>query len=230
MTRRGKGGSLKIRVTMLHRLASIELWAIDLGWDTIARAPELSARFCEDYSESLTPQAQRGCLPLEFYSDFVKLSVDEDKHFSLLVDRMMQLDGSKFGNLEVHQGLWDTAMTTRHSLFARLGIIHLVNEARGLDINPSTIMKMRRAGDERSTEVLEIIHRDEVTHIAIGHRHFCYLSSLPTLPLHPVDFFRQEVRGNFASRLKDPFNAVDSSKASLTKDYYEDLVGEKNVR
>ncbi|CAO1631845.1 unnamed protein product [Parajaminaea phylloscopi] len=229
-TRRGKGGSLRSRVTMLHSLANIELWAIDLGWDAIARAPELFARFREEHAETLTPQAGRSSLPLEFYNDFVKLSVDEAKHFSLLVERMAQLDGTKFGDLEVHQGLWDTAKMTRHSLFARLSIIHLVNEARGLDVNPSTILKMRKAGDEGSVKVLEIIHRDEVTHVAIGHRHLCYLCSLPSPPLRPVDVFRQEVKENFAGRLKGPFNAADRTKAGLTRDYYEDLVGEKKLR
>jgi uncharacterized ferritin-like protein (DUF455 family) len=146
---------------MLHSLANIELWAIDLGWDIIARSPRLFAEFCEQ--QDLPSGGQKGKLPLEFYNDFVKLAVDEAKHFSLLVDRLGAM-GANFGDLEVHQGLWDTALQTEHALTARLSIIHLVNEARGLDVNPVTIMKFQKAGDEDSTKVLEIIHRDEVTH------------------------------------------------------------------
>lgn len=230
-SRRGKGGSVRSRVAMLHSLANIELWAIDLGWDAIARAPELFERFKDEYADQIpSSPAQRKALPLEFFNDFVKLSVDEAKHFSLLVERMEQLDGTRFGDLEVHQGLWDTAVMTRHSLFARLSIIHLVNEARGLDVNPGTILKMRRAGDEGSAAVLDIIHRDEVTHVTIGHRHLCYLCSLTEPQLKPVDVFRKEVKENFAGRLKGPFNAADRQKAGLTKDWYEDLVGEQKRR
>lgn len=108
---------------MLHSLANIEQWAIDLAWDLIARTPELSARLGVK-------------VPNQLYSDFIKIAVDEAKHFSLLCDRLHE-KGSFFGEFPVHNGLWDSAVDTQESLLSRLSIIHLVHEARGLDVNVS---------------------------------------------------------------------------------------------
>lgn len=228
--RRGKGGSLKSRVAMLHSLANIELWAIDLGWDIIARSAHLFACFREERGleagSSSDGKKYPRQLPLEFYNDFVKLSVDEAKHFSLLVSRLAEL-GTQFGDLEVHQGLWDTALQTQHSLTARLSLIHLVNEARGLDVNPVTILKFAKAGDTPSKDILEVIHRDEITHVTIAHRHLLHLCALPDPPLDPIAVFREEVRQNFAGRLKGPFNAEDRAKAGMGKEWYEGLQGER---
>lgn len=140
--RRGKGGSERSRIAMLHSLANIEQWAIDLAWDIIARAPELYAKARKGKSP----------LPVQFFSDFVKVAEDEAKHFSLLQNRLHQM-GARFGDLPVHHGLWDSARETMHSLDARLSIIHLVHEARGLDANPLTIKKFDNAGDKDSVEV-----------------------------------------------------------------------------
>lgn len=140
--KRGKGGSEKSRIAMLHSLANIEQWAIDLAWDIIARAPRLYAR---------TAPAGK-TLPMQFFSDFVKVAEDEAKHFSLLQDRLQEM-GAAFGDLPVHHGLWDSAQETMESLAARLCIIHLVHEARGLDANPLTIKKFENAGDTNSVEV-----------------------------------------------------------------------------
>ncbi len=101
-------------------------------------------------------------MPLQFFSDFVKVAEDEAKHFSLLTKRLEEM-GSYFGALPVHHGLWDSAMETAHSLTARLSIIHLVHEARGLDVNPTTIKKFENAGDPDSVETLTVIHLDEIT-------------------------------------------------------------------
>lgn len=227
--RRGKGGSLRSRISLLHSLANVELWAIDLGWDMIARAPELFARFRDEYGGSSSDEGKNlpRSIPLDFYSDFVKLSVDEAKHYSLLVDRLWALDGVRFGDLEVHDGLWSQALETKDSLFSRLSIVNLVHEARGLDVNPNTIIKMSKAGDEESTRTLRVIHEDELTHVAIGHRALCLLCGMTDPPLDPVVVFRQEVKKHFVGRLKGPFNVDDRSKAGLSKDWYEGLIGEK---
>ncbi len=54
-----------------------------------------------------------------------------------------------------------------------------------------------------------------------------WLCSNASPPLDPVQAFRQEVRKNFIGRLKGPFNADDRRKAGLDKEWYDDLVGEK---
>ncbi|KAJ1023110.1 hypothetical protein NDA16_003263 [Ustilago loliicola] len=220
--KRGRGGTEKSRIAILHSLANIEQWAIDLAWDIIARAPQLCAGFIAGDNEDGPTHR----MPLQFFSDFVKVAEDEAKHFSLLTKRLEEM-GSYFGALPVHHGLWDSAMETAHSLTARLSIIHLVHEARGLDVNPTTIKKFDNAADAESVETLTVIHLDEITHVSAGHRWMTWLCSNAQPRLDPVQVFRQEVRRNFIGRLKGPFNAEDRRKAGLDKEWYDDLVGEK---
>ncbi len=84
------------------------------------------------------------------------------RHFSLLRRRLQEL-GSFYGEYTGHARFWESAQETAYSLPARLSIMHLVHEARGLDINPTTIAKFRAAGDQESVRVLEIILHDEIT-------------------------------------------------------------------
>ncbi|KDQ50294.1 hypothetical protein JAAARDRAFT_211793 [Jaapia argillacea MUCL 33604] len=218
-----QGKGTKERVTMLHALANIEQWAIDLAWDIIAR-------FGPSHST----------LPPSFYSDFTKVALDEAKHFSLLRARLEALSPSTpYGSLPVHAGLWDSAWVTRGSLLSRLAIIHLVHEARGSDVNPKTIEKFRRAGDRESVDVMDIVHRDEVTHVCAGHRWFVWIcereASDPPVEgkepwtgkgIDPVQRFREEVRKYWRGEVKGPFNVEDREKAGLGREFYEDLRGE----
>lgn len=133
--RRGKGGTQSSRVALLHSLANIEQWAIDLSWDIIARFQHV--KFLDDTK-----------LPKEFFSDFVKVARDEAKvnpfpisvneyfsncptikHFSLLEARLKELE-SHFGALPVHNGLWESATVTKTNFLSRLAIVHMVHEAR----------------------------------------------------------------------------------------------------
>lgn len=66
--------------------------------------------------------------------------------------------------------------------------------------------------------------------MTIAHRHLLHLCSLPAPPLNPIEVFRKEVRQNFAGRLKGPFNTTDRAKAGMGREWYEDLVGERNRR
>lgn len=117
-------------------------------------------------------------------------------------------------------------MSTSHSLASRLAIIHLVHEARGLDVNPNTIEKFRAAGDGESVKVLQTIHYDEITHVTAGHRWFTWICERDGWD--PVVKFREEVRSRFVGRLKGPFNEEDRRKAGLTRDFYEDLSEEED--
>lgn len=119
-------------------------------------------------------------------------------------------------------------MDTAQSLKARLAIIHLVHEARGLDVNPATIEKFRRAGDLESVKVLEIIHLDEITHVTCGHRWFTWVCEKERID--PVATFRKEVREKFNGAVKGPFNEVDRAKAGMGREFYDDLIGEADSR
>ncbi len=130
--------------------------------------------------------------------------------------------------MTVHAGLWQSASETASSLRARLAIIHLVHEARGLDVNPATIDRFRRQGDKESVEALEIIHHDEITHVTAGHRWFTYICAEEGVD--PVETFRSEVQRHFVGALKGPFNEVARREAGLTPAFYEDLRGEADQR
>ena len=164
-------------------------------------------------------------LPPAFFSDFAKMALDESKHFSLLTSRLAAMSPSTpYGTLPVHTSLWDSALVTSNSLRARLAIIHLVHEARGLDVNPGTIERFRRSGDKDSVAVLEVIHADEVTHVTSGHRWFTWICERDGLD--PVSTFRDEVRSGWRGEIKGPFNEDDRARAGMTKDFYEDLRGD----
>lgn len=153
------------------------------------------------------------------------MALDESKHFSLLTARLAALSPSTpYGSLPVHAGLWESATSTASSLRARLAIIHLVHEARGLDVNPGTIERFRRAGDEESVRVLEIIHADEVTHVTAGHRWFTWMCARDGVD--PVQTFREEVRMGWRGDVKGPFNIEAREQAGMTRDFYENLKGE----
>ncbi|KAI0263567.1 hypothetical protein BC834DRAFT_886329 [Gloeopeniophorella convolvens] len=204
-----KANKRKNRVGMLHALANIEQWAIDLAWD-------IMARFGPAHPD----------LPPAFFSDFTKMALDEAKHFSLLTGRLRTL-GTTYGSLPVHAALWDSARASAHSLRSRLALIHLVHEARGLDVNPATIARFERAGDAESVGALRIIHADEVTHVTTGHRWFTWVCAAEGV--EPVSAFREEVRKGWHGEVKGPFNVEDRAKAGLTPAFYEDLRGETPV-
>ncbi|GJN31551.1 hypothetical protein PR202_gb19962 [Eleusine coracana subsp. coracana] len=153
----GKGGSAQSRLAMLHSLAHTESWAVDLSWDIVARfgAPMR--------------------MPREFFDDFARVAQDEGRHYTVLSARLREL-GSHYGALPAHDGLWDSAMRTSHSLLARLAVEHCVHEARGLDVLPTTISRFRAGGDEQTAKILEdVIYPEEITHCAAGVRWFRYL-------------------------------------------------------
>jgi len=153
------------------------------------------------------------------------MALDESKHFTLLTARLSVVSPTTpYGSLPVHASLWESARATFSSLRARLAIIHLVHEARGLDVNPGTIERFRRAGDSDSVDVLEIIHADEVTHVTAGHRWFTWICEREGLD--PVRTFREEVRKGWKGDIKGPFNKEAREKAGMTPDFYEDLKGE----
>ncbi|KAJ5947338.1 hypothetical protein N7466_000353 [Penicillium verhagenii] len=208
MPRTGKGGSLKSRIAMLHALANIELWAIDLAID-------ICVRFASFQTEKTSQE-----LPRAYFHDWLKVAADEAKHFSLLRTRLEEM-GSHFGALPVHHSLWWSAQETAYDLRARISIIALVHEARGLDVNPMTIQKFRLSGDKESVEALEVIHHDEITHVTTGHRWLTWICSQEETD--PVQVFRSMVKKHFRGPIRGPFNEEARLEAGMDKRYYEEI-------
>lgn len=208
--KRGKGGTLASRIALIHSLANIEQWAIDLSWDVIARFTS--------FSSTTVPR-----LPCAFYGDFVKVAVDEAKHFKLLQNRLKEL-GSHFGALPVHNALWQSASDTKDSLLARLAIVHMVHEARGLDVHPKTRQRFAAQKDDDSVAMLEVIFRDEITHVEAGLKWFSYVCATNQPNLDPVLTFHKMVRQYFQGYLKPPFNTEARETAGMTEEWYLPLV------
>ncbi|MEM7226090.1 MAG: ferritin-like domain-containing protein [Pseudomonadota bacterium] len=200
MPKRKAGGSAG-RIALLHALAHIELNAIDLAWDILARY----------LGEGL---------PRTFADDWVTVASEEAEHHALLAQRLSRL-GAAYGDLPAHDGLWQAAQDTAHDLLARLAVVPLVLEARGLDVTPAMIAKLKAAGDEESAGILEVIYRDEIGHVAIGKRWFDQVAR--DRGLEPKATWQNLVRQHFKGRLKPPFNQDGRLKADFPADYYGPL-------
>jgi len=198
--RRGAAG----RTALLHAIAHIELNAIDLAWDLIARF------------------AGTGW-PRVFFDDWALVAAEEAKHFNLLCGRLAAL-GVAYGDFPAHDGLWRAAMETAHDPLARLAVAPLVLEARGLDVTPGMIERLDAAGDGDSVAILRVILTDEITHVAAGQRWFSHLAR--ARGLDPATAFQDMVRRHHGGRIKPPFNRADRDRAGLCPDWYEPLVNE----
>lgn len=146
-------GSVEGRCALLHAVAHIEFNAINLALDAVCRFDGL---------------------PVAFYFDWISVAQDEARHFQLLQRRLREL-GRRYGDFTAHNGLWEAAEKTAHDPLVRMALVPRVLEARGLDVTPSIIGRLRDVGDPDSIAVLEVILREEVRHVAIGTRWFEHL-------------------------------------------------------
>ncbi len=197
MPRRGKGGSLTKRIALIHALAHIEFVAIDLAFDMAGR---FGAQF-----------------PPAFTDDWMRVGAEEAMHFVLL-DRRLREMGSFYGALPAHDGLWDAARATAHDAAARLAIVPMVLEARGLDITQDTVERFRQQGDELTAKVLNRIYHDEINHVSYGTKWFEHACQLQNREPHA--HWHGLVKTHFNGRLKPPFNDSARHAAGLTRDYY----------
>ncbi len=203
MPKRGRARSQSGRIALLHALAHIELNAVDLACDIIARFTDAG-------------------LPRAFFDDWVMVADEEALHFTLLADRLAAL-GATYGDLPAHDGLWQAAAETAHDVLARLAVVPLVLEARGLDVTPAMIANLRRAGDEPSASMLARIYADEIGHVAVGRRWFDHVCA--ARGLDPAPTFHGLVRRHFRGALKPPFNTDARERAGLEAAFYRPLAG-----
>lgn len=198
--RRG-AGSLANRIALLHAVAHIELNAIDLAWDLIAR-----------FASPAVPRA--------FFDDWIAVADEEANHHALVAARLEAL-GAAYGDLPAHDGLWQAAQETAHDLLARLAIVPLLLEARGLDVTPAIIEKLRRQGDAPSVAALETIYREEIGHVAAGQRWFRW--ECARRGLEPVATYRALVRRHRRAAPQPPFNRAAREQAGFAAAFYDSL-------
>ena len=201
----------KGRFALLHALAHIELNAINLALDIALR---FGCGHCDSEASNV---------PL-FHSDFTRewlqVADDEAKHFLLLHDRLSAL-GGRYGDLPAHDGLWESAIATKADPKARLAVVPMVLEARGLDVTPMMIEKFTAVDDDESVAALQIIYADEVGHVDVGRRWFEQLCDLEQLAYE--DTWQELVKKYFKGMLKRPFNKPARSRAGMEPPYYEPL-------
>ena len=197
MPRRSAGE--KGRVVLLHAIAHIELNAIDLAWDIILR-------FTSDG------------LPKEFYDDWVMVAIDEARHFKMLNDRMGEL-GAAYGDFPAHDGLWQAASKTADDILARLALVPMVLEARGLDTAPSSSIKLRAGGDDKTASIMEQIAEEEISHVGAGVRWFEHICKIREI--EPISHFHGLVKSRFKGDLKPPFAHDLRARAGMDTRYYD---------
>ena len=198
MPKRSTGGG-KRRINLIHAIAHIELNAIDLAWDAVARFADQD-------------------LPTAFFDDWVRVAEDEARHFELLEKRLNDLDVA-YGDLPAHDGLWEAAENTADDILARMALAPMLLEARGLDTTPPTVQKLRANGDDATADIMELIGREEIDHVAAGVRWFEHVCTVRNLD--PIDTFKALVATRFKGRIKPPFNTQARTQAGMNTAYYE---------
>lgn len=175
-------GTPEGRAALVHAVAHIEFNAINLAWDAVYRF--------------------RG-MPLNYYRDWASCANDEARHFAMLSQRLAEL-GHAYGDFDAHNGLWEMAEKTAHHDTARMALVPRVLEARGLDVTPGMIERLRGVGDESTIAILEVILREEVAHVAAGTRWFTWCCERDGVD--PRETFLDFVRDYLGRNLRGPFN------------------------
>ncbi len=192
-------GSAEGRAALVHAVAHIEFNAINLAWDAVYR--------------------YRG-KPAAYYRDWASCANDEARHFALLSGRLTEL-GHAYGDFDAHDGLWAMAEKTAHHDTARMALVPRVLEARGLDVTPGMIDRLRQLGDTGTVAILEVILREEVAHVAAGtrwYRHCCERDGV-----EPVDTFFALLRDYMGVSLRGPFNRPARLQAGFVQEELDRL-------
>lgn len=201
MPKRGKGGSARNRIALWHSLAHIEFVAIDLALDIVGR-------FGAQMGEGFT-------------ADFLGVAADEAMHFAL-IERHLGSMGATYGDLPAHDGLWQAATETSGNVAARLAVVPMVLEARGLDVTPATLERVRAQGDSRGAGILQRILDDEIRHVRVGSRHFRIWCGNHDKDMQ--NHWKTLVKRHFRGALKPPFNDSARFAAGLSRDLYTGIV------
>ncbi|HEX7646100.1 MAG TPA: ferritin-like domain-containing protein [Noviherbaspirillum sp.] len=189
------------RGALLHALAHIEFNAINLALDAIWRFPGM---------------------PQDYYTDWLRVAAEEAFHFSLLDEHLVK-QGFRYGDFPAHNGLWEMAEKTRHDPLARMALVPRTLEARGLDASPQLRAKLAQAGDHAAADILGIILRDEIGHVAVGNRWYNMLCR--QRGLDPVAAYAMLAAEHDAPTPRGPFNLDARRAAGFTETELAVLAG-----
>ncbi len=181
------------RAALIHAITHIEFNAINLALDALYRFQGL---------------------PRAYYLDWSRVAEEEAQHFSMLRARLQQV-GFDYGAFDAHDGLWTMAVRTRDSLVARMALVPRVLEARGLDVTPGMIRKLRAHGDGKTADILEVILEQEIGHVAIGSRWFRYACEAHDLEPEPT--FQKLLAQYYTGRVQKPLHLEARRKAGFSE-------------
>lgn len=181
------------RAALLHAIAHIEFNAINLALDAVWRFAGM---------------------PEAFYRDWTQVAGEEALHFTLLREHLRTLDHD-YGDFDAHDGLWRMTESTKLDIVARMALVPRTLEARGLDATPPIQARLAKAGDHRAVEILDLILRDEVGHVAIGNHWYRWLCRRDGLD--PVAIYPGLLARHAAPRLKGPYNVEARRAAGFTE-------------
>ena len=181
------------KAALIHALAHIEFNAINLALDAIWRFPGM---------------------PRAYYADWLRVAGEEALHFSLLSAHLQAL-GFRYGDFDAHDSLWEMAEKTQDDILARIALVPRTMEARGLDATPAVRAKLAQAGDMKAAEILDIILRDEIGHVAVGNRWYNWLCQ--QRGLDPIDAYASLARQYQAPAMRGPFNLAARRAAGFSE-------------
>jgi len=186
-------GTQKGRIAMMHAVAHIEFNAINLALDAVHRFRSM---------------------PREYYRDWLRVADEEARHFSMVRDYLRRYNND-YGDFDAHNGLWEMAEKTATDVLERMALVPRVLEARGLDVTPGIIEKLKQAEDSEAVAILEVIYAEEIGHVEIGTRWFRYVCE--NRGLEPVATFSQLLRKHFPNGLHGPFNMDARNQAGFSE-------------
>lgn len=181
---------------LLHAVAHIEFNAINLALDAAWRFAGM---------------------PDDFYRDWLRVADEEATHFGLLREHLQSL-GHNYGDFPAHDGLWEMCIKTQDDITARMALVPRTLEARGLDATPLIQARLRKVNTPaalRAIEILDVILRDEIGHVAVGNRWYSWLCAQQGM--EPLAHYRALARRHNAPRLKPPFNDAARRAAGFTQ-------------
>jgi uncharacterized ferritin-like protein (DUF455 family) len=182
------------RAALIHALAHIEFNAINLALDAVWRFADM---------------------PPQYYADWLKVAAEEAYHFGLLNGYLLNM-GYQYGDFNAHNSLWEMAERTQGDVLARMALVPRTMEARGLDASPPLRNKFAQIGDNDAAEILDIILRDEIGHVAIGNYWFNWLCEQRSL--EPIACYETLATQYSAPAMRKPLNIEARRKAGFTEE------------
>lgn len=186
--------SVQGKAALIHAILHIEYNAINIALDAVYRFRNM---------------------PLDYYHDWLRVAAEEAYHYHLLEQYLQEL-GFQYGDFPAHGGLWEMVEKTGYDVLVRMALVPRLLEARGLDVTPEIAKRLKAAGDQKASEILQIIFQDELGHVAVGNRWYHYLCNQRNIS--PLQTFTDLLAKHAPTYLRRPFGVEARKKAGFQED------------